>query len=599
MKKNINNVVESAIEHCQAGDLKRSEAICYQILEMQPDNLRALNILAIIYAQRSEYDSAIDCLKKALNVDPSHANLLSNLGHAYFEKGDLKNAIRCFRKAIKLNPQLFDAHYRLGTVFHQKGKLSEAITSYRKALSLNPDMFEVSYKLALALKNSGKLDEALKFNQQAAKVNPNSPEIHFNMANIYREKGQIDEAITFYNNVIQLSPFHTMAMTNLGMALQEKQLLDEAIAIYQKALLYDPDSVIILNNLGTALRDKGQPEEALKYFQKAIKLKRSFALPHYNLSLTLLLMGQLKKGWKEYEWRWKVEGLFSPRNFSHPQWDGSSLKGKSILVYSEQGIGDEIMFASCLRGVIAQADLCTVECDKRLMPLFARSFPEIQVIDRFAAADLSPSGFPNADVKIALGSLPKFLRPDFSSFPQDNSFLIPDSHKVEHWSRRFSEIGSGLKIGISWRGGNNPTAQLTRSIILETWESLFSIPGIHWINLQYGECSKELKAIKEKFGIIIHDWEDADSLKDLDNFAAQIAALDLVISVDNSTVHMAGALGVPVWVLLPFAPDWRWMLNRSDSPWYPTVTLFRQPIHGDWEPVITEVRKCLKSYKTI
>jgi hypothetical protein len=248
------------------------------------------------------------------------------------------------------------------------------------------------------------------------------------------------------------------------------------------------------------------------------------------------------------------------------------------------------MFASCLPDVIAQADLCIVACDKRLVPLFSRSFPDCTVIEHFNLGDTCPSNILSTDVRISIGSLPKFLRPHPGSFSGRKAYLIPHAQRLNIWHDRIASLGEGLNVGISWRGGANPRIIRQRSIMLKQWAELFSLSGIHFVSLQYGDCKNELREAKEKLGVTIHDWEDADPLKDLDNFAAQIAALDLILSIDNSTVHMAGALGKPVWVLLPYVPDWRWMLKREDSPWYPTMRLFRQHSPGDWETVLANVR---------
>jgi hypothetical protein len=315
------------------------------------------------------------------------------------------------------------------------------------------------------------------------------------------------------------------------------------------------------------------------------------------LAHALLLSGKFREGWKEYEWRWKVKGMLFCRDFSQPVWNGSSLQGKTLFVYDEQGVGDEIMFASCLPEVIAQSNLCVVETDKRLVPLFSRSFPNALVIDLLARNKAYPSELPQADMKTAIGSLPQFLRPDFLSFSKQQTYLIPDTPQVNIWHKRFEVLGEGPKIGISWRGGKSADIRRIRSTVLEQWDKLFSIHDVHFINLQYGDCTQELREAREAFEVIIHDWEDVDPLKDLDWFAAQISALDLVISVDNATVHMAGALGVKVWTLLPFVPDWRWVLNREDSPWYPTMRLFRQPSPGDWESVMVKVANELHNFK--
>ena len=207
-----------------------------------------------------------------------------------------------------------------------------------------------------------------------------------------------------------------------------------------------------------------------------------------------------------------------------------------------------------------------------------------------------PSELPAADMKIAIGSIPKFLAPDLSLFPQQHPTSSRTSRPLKCGVIDLTALGTGLKIGISWRGGSKPAVKLARSTVLEQWTALFSVPGVHFINLQYGDCSGELREAAEKLGVTIHHWEDADPLKDLDGFAAQVSALDLVISVDNATVHMAGALGVPVWTLLPFACDWRWMREYEDTPWYKTVRLFRQSSQGDWNTVFERVASYLRQY---
>jgi hypothetical protein len=311
------------------------------------------------------------------------------------------------------------------------------------------------------------------------------------------------------------------------------------------------------------------------------------------MALALLTKGNFAHGWRKYEWRFLKKGSCPPP-FPYPHWDGSLLKGKTLFVYAEQGIGDEIMFASCLQEVIDIADLCIVECDKRLVPLFSRSFPKAKFLARVSSDQLSLTELPPADMKVAMGTLPLFLRPSLASFPQRKAYLFADVREVEGWRELYKTLGEGLKIGISWQGGKGYVRRI-RSIPLVQWGKLLSIPGIHFVNLQYGDCTAELEKIKEKLGTTIHHWEDADPLKELDGFAAKIAALDLVISVDNSTVHMAGALGVPVWTLLPFNCDWRWMQEFEDTPWYPAMHLFRQKTQGDWCEVFDRVVVALKN----
>jgi Flp pilus assembly protein TadD len=484
-----------------------------------------------------------------------------------------------------------DEAIQLAIKHKQEGNFQQAEMILKQILKIQPTNANIYFQLGSIYKSKGQVDKAIISYQIAIQINPCHGDAYNDLGNSYQIKGQVDNAITCYQKAIQIDPNHALAYYNLGNIYLDKGQFDEAIVCYQQTLQLKPNIALAYNNQGIALQWKGQLNEAITFYKNAIDIDPTFAPAHLNLSLALLLSGDFKEGWKEREWRWKIDDITSPlHKLPLPLWDGSNLRGKTIFIYGEQGIGDEIMFASCLSELIAQADLCVVECDKRLIPLFSRSFPKALMVERFKENRHYPTEALSSDMKIAFGSILKFLRPNLTRFPQQEAYLIADVEKVNMWQKRFKALGKGLKIGISWRGGSKPNIIRTRSIVLEKWAELFSIPKIHFINLQYGDCNNELAEAKEKLGVIIHDWEDADSLKDLDNFAAQIAALDLVISVDNSTVHMAGALGVPTWVLLPFVPDWRWMLNREDSPWYLTIKLFRQPSIGDWESVIAYVK---------
>jgi tetratricopeptide (TPR) repeat protein len=528
----INNAIRSAFEHYRAGNLHLAMQFCQEIIAIHPDNIHAIHMLATISYRQKDYDSAIKYSEKLIRLTPDNAQIYYILGHCLQEKGEMDEAITYYQKSLQLNPNFFNAYYNLGTIFQDKKQYDESISCYQKTLHLNPNDVDALY--------------------------------------------------------------------NLGRVLQEKEQFDEAITCYQRALYFNPNLADAYNNLGILFQEKGQLDNAIPCYQKALLLDSNLPDAHFNMSWSLLLLGNFKQGWQEYEWRWKTEdtlqgdSVWQPFDFSQPLWDGSSLEGKSILIFAEQGVGDEIMFASCFQEVIEQARVCFIECDKRLIPIFARSFPKAILIERVKKTDDASSlHCPQTDTVIPIGSLPKILRPYVGVFQQKN-YLIADTDKCITWRNRLRALGEGLNIGISWRGGGKPIVIRKRTITLEMWASLFSLSGINFINLQYGECKDELKAIEENLGIIIHDWEDANPLEDLDNFASQIASLDLVISVDNSTVHMAGALGVPVWTLLPFVPDWRWMLHREDSPWYPTMRLFRQPSPGDWKSVMARVAEELQ-----
>jgi tetratricopeptide (TPR) repeat protein len=558
---NIGEAVDLAIEYYQSGDLQQAENICRKILRKEPNNADALHCLGVIYSQRGEHDRAIDYIKRALQIDPEFADAYNNLGNIFQEIKQLDEAIASYEKALQIKPHSSKTYYNLGICLQEKGQLDEAIRCYREALQLNFNTFGLFNNLGLALE----------------------------------EKGQLDEAINYYQNAISLNPSFAEAYYNLGNALKDKEHFDQALASYKKALQLNPNYADAYNNLGLILKDKGQLKEAVYYYQRALDVNPSLADAHLNMGLALLSGGNFRLGWKEYEWRWKTkEYIHEQHKFSKPLWDGSSLRGSTLFVYAEQGVGDEIMFASCIQEVIEQADSCIVECDKRLVPIFRRSFPNAQVRERSAADTDYPFELLSVDSIIPIGSLPLYLRSDISSFSPRKNYLIPDARKVNEWHERFKKIGDSIKVGISWRGGKKAQVRLKRSTTLEQWARLLSIKEASFINLQYGDCTAELHEVHEKLGITVYDWEDADSLKDLDGFAAEIAALDLVVSVDNATVHMAGSLGVPVWTLLPFVCDWRWMIDFEDTPWYPTMRLFRQPAPGDWNSVMEKVSEELQ-----
>jgi hypothetical protein len=416
----------------------------------------------------------------------------------------------------------------------------------------------------------------------ALKIKPDYADAHYNLATVLKSLERYSEAESFFRHALKIRPDFAEAHNNLGVALRKQGRTQEAIESIAEALRLQPGFFEAFNNLGVTLRENGRIEEAIQSCEHAIAQKPDFADAHLNLGLALLHAGRLARGWKEYEWRGINKGA-TQRSIPAPRWDGSPLKTETLLIYAEQGIGDQIMFASLLPDVLKRAERSIVECDVRLVELFARSFPGMTAIPW--AKDPASSGFPHLDYAIPLGSLPLHLRPDLKSYPRQKAYLVPDARKTEDWRERIGTIGDGLKVGISWRGGKDVSVSHLRSITLDQWSPLLSLPGVQFVNLQYGDCKEELNEIRQKLGVTIHDWEEADPLKDLDGFAAQIAALDLVISVDNSTVHMAGAVGVPTWALMPRGSDWRWMRYAEDTPWYSTVRLFRQQNHKDWSSV--------------
>jgi tetratricopeptide (TPR) repeat protein len=608
---------------------KNEEAInaCLKAIELEPDNFTAYNTLGNAFRGQGSLEQAVESFQKAISIKPDTVEVYVNLGVVLRELGRIDEAEECFKKAVILKKDYAEAYFNLGILYRSRDNLDEAASNLLKAVENNPKFAEACNILGNVLTEQDKLNAAVACYQQALHIKPDYVEACYNLGNVFTTQEKFHEAVTCYCQVLIQKPDFAEAYCKLGYAFLKLEKPDEAAKSYLQALAVKPDTVEAYNGFGNVLREGGKPEEALKMYQKALAIKPDFVEVHYNISnaffdqgrldeaiescqkaliirpdlaeahwnmaLALLAKGNFIQGWKKYEWRFLKRGA-SPPPFPYPRWDGSSLKDKTLFVFAEQGIGDEIMFASCLQEVINAADLCIVECDKRLVPLFSRSFPGAEVIARIGTDDFPSTKLPPADIKIAVGSLPIFLRPDFASFPQQKAYLLAKIQQVDEWHNRFAALGTGLKVGISWRGGKGYVRRI-RSTTLDQWKKLFLMPGVHFINLQYGDVTAELEEVKEKLDVIIHHWEAADPLKDLDGFAAKISALDMVISVDNSTVHMSGALGVPVWTLLPFACDWRWMQEFEDTPWYHTMRLFRQKNPGNWDEVFDQVATVLKN----
>ncbi|MCH7685888.1 MAG: tetratricopeptide repeat protein, partial [Planctomycetes bacterium] len=588
----VSETLQSALKFHQADDLPRAENLYRQILRIDPKQADALHLLGVAALQQGRNESALDLINRAIAVNGKAAPYHNNLGTVSRRLGRIDLATECFRTAIELSPDYADAHYNLGTLLKEQGQLQQALESFRETLRINPNYAEAHNNLGTVWKDLGRIDEAVECYRRALEIDPNSPEAHNNLGTALQEQENRDAAIECHRRAIALSPDYAEAHFNLANIFRDQDRLNEAFASYQQALDIEPDHAEALCNFGLVQMDLGKPDDAISTFRRVLQMNPAHVESHINLGIALRLTGDLEAGFEEYEWRWEAEK--QRRCFTQPLWDGTSLVDGTLLVYSEQGVGDEIFFASCMGDVLKKTPNCLVECDPRLVELYSRSFPKAQVIALTPNARCGSSvHLPDFDVQIPIGSLPRLFRRSLDSIPQRRSYLVPDTTLQEKWKKRFAELGDSLKVGISWRGGKQEISRRRRTTTLDQWEAILSLPGVAFVNLQYGDCVEELEAVHRTTGVQIHDWDDADPLVDLDGFAAQISALDMVISIDNSTVHMAGALGVNVWTLLPFSPDWRWFLNRNDSPWYPSMRLFRQSRIGEWDAVFNNVTNAL------
>jgi Flp pilus assembly protein TadD len=512
------------------------------------------------------------------------------------QAGRLPEAENAYREVIARSPRCADAHHLLGVLSQQCGRTQEAIGKIQRAIELSPNTSIYHHNLSLVWSASQQPNEAIASAQEAVRLRPDDATLWDNLGHMLIEDGRHGEAAAALEQAVQLDPRIAKAQNNLGIAYYEMGRLDDAIRQSRKAIELSPNYAKAHNTLGLPLQEQGNVEGAVTAYDRAIQLDPDYVDARFNRTLAWLLAGDFRQGWRDYALRTQRKGQIR-RKCPWPTWDGASLAGKTVLVFGEQGVGDEVMFTSCLSEVAQQAKRLIVECDRRLVGLITRSFPEAIVYPRRKLRDLAWLGdHQQIDVCVAMGSLPTFLRGNVDSFPNHSGYLSPSEALCRRWQKRLDELGPGLKIGISWRGGAETVSANRRTTDLALWHKILATAGVHFVNLQRGDVEAPLEAIGRQLGVCVHTWPGADGQDDLDSLAAQIASLDLVISAQNTNVHLAGALGVPAWVALPLAYDWRWLLRRGDSPWYPSVTLFRQASAGRWNDVFEQLHAALRHH---
>ena len=499
-------------------------------------------------------EQAIECYRAALNIDPDHWETRHLLGLAYYQKGDIRRALKHILKALEQYPDYPDAHSNIGLVFESISDYERATEHYLRAIELNPKHLEA----------------------------------HINLGGLKYKQGELHTALHYLNGALRLNQRSSRAHNNIGVIQLALGHVERAIEHFEHALAADPYFADAHNNMGNARKQLGQLDEAVAAYQRAIDNDSSLAVAHWNRALIWLSQGHLDKGWDAYEWGRRC-GERHTRQTPYPEWDGASLQGKHILVYGEQGVGDEIFFSRFLTPILQQTLQTYVYCDTRLIPLLSRSFPNLTCLPKTNQA-MEESNTLHIDYSCPLGSLPRYLcrsRDQVNSF--SSPFLLPDAGRVDLWKQRYRKLSNKLKVGIAWRGGKSADQKSQRSIPLIQWHSLLLASHADFICLQHGDCAEEISQFTRHTGVAINTWPESDPLHNLDDFAAQIAALDLVIAVDNSTVHLACALGQETWILVPIAADFRWQALGNTTPWYPTARLFRQTTFQHWENELNEI----------
>ncbi|MDH3325840.1 MAG: tetratricopeptide repeat protein [Gammaproteobacteria bacterium] len=601
MKKQLtaskyNALLNAAIKHQNTGQFLEAKSIYTKLLEHNHADSNVLFLLGSLYGQMGELKNCINSLTQSLQINDKQIDAYNNLAIAYELTNQFESAIHIYEKAMQLSPNSPHIHGNLGDVFRKIGNYEKSLFHLNIALNISPDNEATLLNKANLLGQMNKNNEARQVYQHALSLYPNNITLLSNFSALLQIENDFTQAEILIRKALSLKHDYPQALSNLANILIKQEKFSEAEEHLLKAISLNPAYTEAYINLGFLYHSIALFDKAIDCFNKAIELEPESITGHWYRTFTLLLTGKFDNAWDDYEYRFKsTEHINDP--YDYPNFNIELKNEDVLLVTAEQGIGDQVMFASCLPDLLKLTDTAIIECDKRLLPLFKRAFPSNTVIFRGQYDKESiKKTFPSIRKKLAIGSLPRLFRKNISQFPKTSPYLGVDEEKYKKWKDRYKILGNKLNIGISWKGGTR-IEQKKRSIPLDAWKEILQC-DCNFINLQYGNNADELIAFENNYGITIHDWEDSDSLKDLDDFSAQIAALDLVISVGNTNVHLAGSLNVPALCLIPKVPSWRWLFSGEECLWYPSVNIFRQADLHEWQPVLKNIEQALKKYIT-
>lgn len=580
----------------QQGRLEEAVANITKAIALAGQEPVYLTNLGITLSALGRNSEAADALERAAARDPKAVGTLFALGNALRALGRFAAAEQRYRQAIALAPTQATLHNNLGTTLKDLGRLGEAEAATREAIRLEPGHARAQYNLGVILKDSARPAEAADCFRRAIAALPDFPEAHANLAVALHDLGDLDGAIQHGRRAVALNPRDALAFNNLGAALRDSGHFDDAMACYRQALALDPNLAAARHNEGVALERAGRADEALTRYQAARDQAsggKTFAEAELNAALLLLARGEFTEGWKAYEARWHASAE-RPRDFPQPVWQGE--KDGGVLVWGEQGLGDQILYAGMIPDLLARGQAVVLETEPRLVPLFARSFPGAHVVAVKTPPDPATT---RADIRwqSPLAGLGRWLRPDAARFPARRAYLVPDAARRADFRASLSRLpGDGPIVGVSWVS-RNAKIGVNKTLALADWASLLKLPGLRLVDLQYGDTQAERAAVTAAQGINIHHFDDLDLYRDIDGVAALAAACDFVISVSSVTAHLAAAGGTPTWVLVPAATGnlWYWMHKTDHTPWYPAVRMFRQARAGDWSGVIDRVTQALRA----
>lgn len=586
----LEQALQTAIAQHQAGNLAAAETIYRQILAIQPQHADALHLLGVAALMSGRCEEAVELIERAVALSPGQPVYESNLGEACRRLGRFEKAIAHLRHAVDLQPDNASAWKNLGSAFAGQERLDEAIACFERAGSLCPEDAGTQNNLALAFSKQGRHADAITCYQRVTVLLPHSAEAHNNLAQALLDERRWDEAMACCQRALALQADYSKARGNLGVALLRAGRLEEALACNEQAVMLEPNSADLRTNLAISLLAGGEYERARAACESALAIDPDSGPAHRIHAEILLRAGHFEEGWREYEWRWQSAPLSTfRRRFPVPQWDGTLAPGKLILAHAEQGYGDTLQFLRYVRLLRERvgSESVMVECGGPLVRLIASALGEKAAV--FPRTSWDGRELPPFDYHIPWHSLPLVLGV-FDPMPMDGPYLHADPERRAEWQARLG-ARSSLRIGLAWAGNPNHPGDRYRSLAPESLLPLLRLSGATFHSLQI-EPRNAPPSVLNHAGLVDHTAH----IRDFVDTAALMAELDLIISVDSSAAHLAGALGRPVWTLLPFAADWRWGIQGEHTPWYPTMRLFRQPAAGDWNTVLQRVEEALASF---
>jgi tetratricopeptide (TPR) repeat protein len=564
-----------------SGDNFGAERCFAAALAARPNYVKSALSLANVQLRLDKLTAAESTYRIALQADPDNVEAHYWLGSLLQQQNRMEEAAVELQAAVVRNPRHVDAQINLGCVYRALKRAEQAEQCFRIALDLSPEYPPALCNLGSVLHDRKEYDAAADLFRRAILINPVFVEAHNNLGTVFQDQKRFDDAYASFKRALQLRPDSAETQLNVATALQMQGHLEESLELYAKSIANDPTIPRAHYCLGAALHTAGRDDEALAAYAEAIRLQPDYAEAHYNRSFVHLARGEFEAGWREYEWRLRCKD-YKGRKFPVPRWDGSPLAGRTLLVHAEQGLGDTLHFIRYLKKLQQLGGSVYVEVPPAVVPLLKQS--------GFTGIIPGGSPLPKFDLEIPLLSVPYAMQTRLETIPAEVPYLAADPRLIKQWRGQLRSL-PGYKVGLIWQGNRDYAYDHFRSIPLAQYAPLAEVPGVQLISLQKGYGSEQVAALGGKFSVL--DWGstlDTTSGAFMDT-AAVMSGLDLVISSDTGTAHLAGGLGVPVWLAVAHAPEWRWMLERKDCPWYPTMRLFRQRATGDWSDVFEAMRE--------